>query len=198
MGKLPRSFYDRPTLDVARDLLGKVLVRRDVDGLLKGRIVESEAYCGQSDPGSHAFRGPTARTRVMFKEAGHLYVYFTYGAHFCMNVVTEGTGVAGAVLLRALEPLDGIAVMEGRRGGRPLIELCNGPGKLCQALGIARDQNGVDLEGDEIWIEDDGFIPVDIGVSTRVGLKAGAEFPYRFFLPGNPFVSRGKPSKSGQ
>jgi DNA-3-methyladenine glycosylase len=133
----------------------------------------------------------------MFEEAGHLYVYFTYGAHFCMNVVTEGPGVAGAVLLRALEPIEGIPIMEARRSGRPLVELCNGPGKLCQAFGIARAQNGLDLEGDEIWIEDDGFSAQNVAVSTRVGLNAGADFPYRFFLAGNPFVSRGQPSKPG-
>ncbi|HLJ69094.1 MAG TPA: DNA-3-methyladenine glycosylase [Chloroflexota bacterium] len=190
--KLRRSFFARPSPEVARDLLGKVLARRTGDALLRGRIVETEAYTGASDPGSHAFRGPTPRNQVMFGEAGHLYVYFTYGMHHCVNVVTDQPGTAGAVLLRALEPLEGIEVMEANRSGRPLRDLCNGPGKLCQSFGITRDQNGDDLEGSDIWIEDDGFRANAVATSTRVGLSAGADLPFRFFVQGNPFVSRGE------
>jgi DNA-3-methyladenine glycosylase len=192
--KLARSFYARPAEVVARDLLGKVLVRAHPAGAVRARIVEAEAYTGQTDPGSHAFRGLTPRTSVMFGPPGHLYVYFTYGMHFCVNVVTDREGVAGAVLLRAAEPLEGIDLMEARRGPRPLVELCNGPAKLCEAFDITRRQNGADVEGAEIWMEDDGFVPACVQVSTRVGLSQGRELPLRFFLPDSPYVSKGKPS----
>jgi DNA-3-methyladenine glycosylase len=192
--KLRRDFYARPAVTVARALIGTVLVRREPGGELRGRIVEAEAYTGQTDPGSHAFRGPTPRNRVMFGPAGRLYVYLSHGMHYCMNVVTDTDGVAGAVLLRALEPLQGIEVMERRRGGRPLVELCNGPGKLCQAFGIGREEYGADLETSDVWIEDDGYTPQGVGVSARIGLTAGRELPLRYFLENSPFVSRGKPS----
>lgn len=192
--KLPRSWYARPAPDLARSLLGTILVRREGAAELRGRIVETEAYTGEQDPGSHAYRGPTRRTQVMFGAAGHLYVYLTYGMHHCMNVVSDGVGVAGAVLLRAAEPLAGIEFMQVRRGGRTGTDLCNGPAKLCQAFGITRSQNGVDLLGDEIWIECPSLSTVEIAVSTRVGLTAGKELPLRFYFPGNPYVSRGRPS----
>lgn len=194
MSRLPRSFYARPAAEVAPDLLGKILARNLNGTVLRGRVVEAEAYLGESDPGSHAFRGPTPRTQVMFGPPGYVYVYFTYGAHYCMNVVTNTDGTAGAVLLRALEPLEGIDVMEQNRGGRPYVDLCNGPGKLCQALGITREENGADLEGNAIWMEDDGVEPEEIATSTRVGLSAGKSMPLRFYIPGSSCVSRGKPS----
>lgn len=194
MAKLLRSFYDRPTVHVARDLLGMVLVRQLFDDTVSGRIVEVEAYTGQTDPGSHAYRGRTRRTEVMFGPPGYLYVYFTYGMHFCMNVVTEAPGIAGAVLLRAAQPLLGVHVMERRRGPRALVDLCNGPAKLCQAFAITRDQNGADLEGDDIWIEDDGAAPGTVAVTSRVGLSAGRELPLRFYLADSQFVSPGRPS----
>lgn len=134
----------------------------------------------------------------MFGEAGHVYVYMSYGAHFCMNVVTDRPGIAGAVLLRALQPLQGIDVMETRRGGRSLAELCNGPGKLCQALAISRADNGTDLQGKAIWMEDDGAVVPAIAVSTRVGLSRGVDFPWRFFVEGSPYVSPGRPSVAKQ
>ena len=196
IGKLPRSFYARPTEEVTQDLLGKVLVRRLDAGIVRGRIVEVEAYHGENDPGSHAFRGRTERTEVMFGPPGHVYVYFTYGKHFCMNVVAEEQGKAGAALLRALEPLAGIALMEANRGARSVVNLCNGPAKLCEALAITNRQNGADLEGSEIWIEDDGYAPGEVAVTSRVGLTRGVEFPLRYFLSGNPYVSPGKPSAS--
>lgn len=161
---------------------------------MRGRIVEVEAYTGASDPGSHAYRGPTTRNRVMFGSPGHVYVYVSHGIHFCMNVVTDTPGVAGAVLLRALEPLAGIEIMEANRGGKPFVNLCNGPGKLCQAFGITRAENGEDLEGTQMWIEDDGFMVTSMETSTRVGLSRGRELPLRFFLRGNAYVSHGKPS----
>ncbi len=193
MARLPRAFYERPAVDVAPELVGMVLARRSTDGVLRGRIVETEAYTGQSDPGSHAFRGQTPRNAVMFGPAGFLYVYLSYGMHFCMNIVTDSPGVAGAVLIRALEPLDGIDVMERRRGGRPLVELCNGPGKLCAALGITRQENGADLETSDIWVESDSCPPPPLSVSTRIGLSAGTELPLRFYARDSRFVSRARP-----
>jgi DNA-3-methyladenine glycosylase len=183
-------------VEVARDLLGKVLVRDETAHALRGRIVEVEAYTGQTDPGSHAFRGPTPRNRVMFGEAGHLYVYISYGMHFCVNIVTDEPGTAGAVLLRALEPLSGIDAMWARRSrAHNPVELCNGPGKLCQAFGITLAQNGADLETAQVWVEDDGWRPEEpIASGTRIGLSAGADLPLRFYLPDNVYVSRGRPS----
>lgn len=194
--KLTRAWYERPTIDVARGLLGKVIVRLLEGDVLAGRIVETEAYCGASDPGSHAFRGQTERNRVMFGPGGYLYVYFTYGMHFCMNVVSEQSGMSGAALVRALEPLKGAEHMRRLRGDRPTVELCNGPAKLCQALAVTRALNGLDLTGDKMWIEDDGFPPPDIVVTSRVGLSAGQDRPWRFLVAGSPFVSPGKPSLS--
>lgn len=194
MPRLTRPFYERPAVEVARDLLGTVLVRVTREGTVSGRIVEVEAYTGTSDPGSHAFRGPTPRNGVMFGPPGHVYVYVSYGMHFCMNVVTDVPGVAGAVLLRALEPVTGIEIMERNRGGKRVVDLCNGPGKLCQAFGITLAENGEDLEGDRMWIEDDGFAGDSIAITSRVGLSRGKDLPLRFFFAGNPYVSRGKPS----
>lgn len=176
--------------------MGKVLVHRTDEGLLKGRIVEVEAYAGLTDPGSHAFRGVTPRTKVMFGPAGHAYVYLSYGIHHCLNVVTDTEGVAGAVLVRALEPLAGIPTMERKRGRTAWNELCNGPGKLCQAMGIILADNGLDLEGKELWLEDDGVRPEKIAASTRIGLSRGCDLPYRFYLPGHPALSPGRPSRA--
>ncbi|MGI8969078.1 MAG: DNA-3-methyladenine glycosylase [Chloroflexota bacterium] len=192
--RLSHSFYARPAPEVAPDLLGKCFVRRLGERCLSGRIVEVEAYTGNTDPASHAYRGKTPRNAVMFGPAGHLYVYLSYGMHSCMNVVTDDPGRAGAVLIRALEPREGLDIMEARRGGKPLVDFCNGPGKLCAALGITREQNGTDLTGDEIWIEDEKGPTKGIGVSARVGISTGVELPLRFFLLGNRFVSRGRPA----
>jgi DNA-3-methyladenine glycosylase len=195
--KLPRSFYLQPTLDVARNLLGTYLVRRTRNGRLAGRIVEVEAYLGELDPASHAYRGRTRRNEVMFGKGGHLDVYFTYGMHFCGNVVTERSGTGHAVLLRAVEPIEGVSVLAKRRGVSPADyeELCNGPAKLCQAFGIKRAHNGTDLCGKSIWIERrDPQPPPDlIGVSTRVGISTGKERLWRFFIKGSRCVSKGRP-----
>jgi DNA-3-methyladenine glycosylase len=196
VAKLPRSFYARPTVLVARELLGKILVKESSEGLTSGRIVETEAYRGESDPASHAFHGPTQRNEVMFGPPGYLYVYVSYGVHYCCNVVTESTGVAGAVLLRALEPLSGLDLMAARRGPRPPRELCNGPGKLCQALGIGMSDYGADLEGSAVWLEDDAYQPEGLQESSRVGISAATDLPLRFYVAGNQFVSPGKPSTS--
>jgi DNA-3-methyladenine glycosylase len=208
--KLPRRFYTRPTLVVARELLGKYFIRRFGQTHLIGQIVEVEAYLGSTDPASHTYRGKTERNAVMFNEGGHLYVYFTYGMHYCCNVVTESEGIGNAVLIRAVEPVAGITVMERRRrtlrnsnprrgkGRRLAIEdLCSGPGKVCQAFGIAGRENGTDLTKDRIWLASGrpGPTAFNIGVSTRIGISLGKEHRRRFFIKGSEFVSRGKPSR---
>ncbi|MBI1807296.1 MAG: DNA-3-methyladenine glycosylase [Ignavibacteria bacterium] len=201
--KLPRSFYLRPTLAVARDLLGKYLIRNIHGKRLVGRIVEVEAYLGEKDPASHAYRGKTTRNEVMFQEGGHLYVYFTYGMHFCSNVVTERQGKGRAVLIRAVEPIEGINIMAQNRnftrqehGRRAADEtnhriLTNGPAKLCEAFGIEREQNGTDLLGDEIYLTTGDLIRKPEILSTpRVGIRNGAEKRWRFYIKNNIFVSK--------
>ena len=188
--RLPRSFYERDGRDVAPELLGKVLVGHGA----AGRIVEVEAYAGADDPGSHGYRGPTTRTTVMFGPAGHLYVYFTYGMHWCANAVCGPEGVCSAVLLRALEPVSGIEQMWARRPkARRERDLASGPAKLTQALGIDGDADGTDLVAGsgEVTIVDDGNPPpASPGNSRRIGLTRGAEHPWRWFVPGNEHVSR--------
>ena len=199
---LPRSFYLRPTLAVARDLPGTYLVRRSGQRLLIARIVEVEAYLGARDPASHAFRGRTARNDVMFWKGGHLYVYFTYGMHFCCNVVTEKEGRGMAVLIRAGEPVAGLTAMMRRRKTSDPALLCSGPARLCQALGIGRKENGTDLCGEEIWIAGDPEVDagtararrVRLDRSTRIGIRKGTEHRWRFYIRGNAHVSRGRPS----
>ena len=194
--RVPRSFYIRGALAVARDLPGLYLFRRIGNTTLAGRIVEVEAYLGSRDPASHAYRGMTPRNEVMFRGGGHLYVYFTYGMHFCCNVVAGPEGSGLAVLLRAVEPVAGIDLMtrhrstDGRR--RALHDLCSGPGKLCQAFGIARGENGTDLCGETIWIARGRkrATPRRIARSTRIGISSGKEHPWRFYLKESPFVSR--------
>ncbi len=156
--------------------------------------MEVEAYLGASDPASHAFRGPTKRNAVMFGPPGYLYVYVSYGMHYCANIVTDDAGVAGAVLLRALEPLTGIDIMQQRRAGRPVTELCNGPGKLCAALAIGSSDYGADLQGDAVFVWDDLFSYPVVDSGPRIGISRAQESSYRFFVPANPFVSPGKPS----
>lgn len=179
---LDRSFYARPTLEVAPELLGKQLVRCREGRRAVGRIVEVEAYLGVGDMASHARRGPTRRNQVMFGPAGHLYVYLIYGYHNCMNVVCEVPGTAGAVLVRALEPVAGI------EGGT------NGPARLCAVLGIDRSLSGIDLTtGDLLWLEDSGGPPPPIKQSRRIGVEYAGEWaarPWRFYVPGNRWVSR--------
>lgn len=191
---LRRAWYRRDSLEVAPELLGKVLVH----GERAGRIVEVEAYRGLDDPASHAFRGETPRTRSMHGPPGHLYVYFTYGMHHCANVVCGEQGVGSAVLLRALAPVAGLDEMVEARGpaARRPTDLANGPAKLCQALGIGPAHDGADLvAGDRVFLLDDGTPPpVEPGRSTRVGIREGVEHEWRWFVPGEPNVSRGRPS----
>lgn len=187
-GILPRNFYARETVAAARDLLGCILVHNAPDGPAAGRIVETEAYI-QGDPACHAFRGETPRNRVMFGPPGHAYVYFIYGMYYCFNTVTAPAGVGEAVLIRALEPLEGIPLMRRRRGRDRLKDLCSGPAKLVQALGIAREHNGADLTRNPLFVLK-GDAREKILAATRVGIREGADLPLRFYLEGNPFVSR--------
>jgi DNA-3-methyladenine glycosylase len=195
MNRLDRPFFLRDTLTVARELLGQRLVRQLDGQRVSGRIVETEAYVGQGDLACHAAPGRTARNAVMFGPGGYAYVYFIYGMHYCFNVVTERQGFGAAVLVRALEPCEGIAAMRQRRKGREGIELTNGPAKLCYALAIDRALNGADLvTGDALRLERDLAVP-DGSVATgpRVGVrgdKRALTVPWRFWIEGNPYVSR--------
>jgi DNA-3-methyladenine glycosylase len=194
--RLRRPFFARPSPEVAPDLIGRVLVRRLPTGdRLAVRLVETEAY-QEDDPASHSYRGRTARTEVMFGRPGRLYVYFTYGIHFCMNVVTGTDGEGSAVLLRAAEPLAGVDEMRRLRGVDDVRSLCSGPGKLCEALGVTRGNNGEDLvRGPQMWILEGDAVPVErVGVTTRVGIRNGVERAWRFVALGDPYVSRGRPS----
>jgi DNA-3-methyladenine glycosylase len=188
--RLRRGFYRRDPRVVAPDLLNKVLVLGD----RSARIVEVEAYAGEQDPGSHAFRGETPRNRVMFGPGGHLYVYFTYGMHWCANAVCGEPGVAGAVLLRAAAPLEGIAEMfAARPAARRERDLCSGPAKLCQAFGIDRTFDGADLTTVDrgVTVVDDGTPPPAAPArGVRVGLTSGVESPWRWWVEGDPNVSR--------
>ena len=187
---LPRAFYARSPLVVARAVLGRVLV---LDGRRRvaGRIVEVEAYRGAGDPASHAYRGRTARNQVMFGPAGHAYVYFTYGMHHCLNLVTGPEGRAEAVLVRAIEPLVGLETMARRRGDVPFERLGRGPGCVAEAFGLDRDHNGLDLTRGPLWIADRppqrGGFPVVAG--PRIGIRVATERPWRYFLGGHPCVS---------
>ncbi len=190
---LPRSFYDRPTLEVARDLLGKVLVHRTAGGLASGMIVEVEAYIGEDDPACHAAPGPTLRNEPLYGPPGVAYVYLNYGIHYLVNAVTEPADHPAAVLIRALEPIDGIALMTKRRCGRSrsveICDLCRGPGNLTRALGITVSENRLDLVESQLCIEDRGFRPEAVTCGPRVGITVAVERRWRFWIAGNPSVS---------
>jgi DNA-3-methyladenine glycosylase len=185
---LPRGFYARPTIEVARALLGKILVH----GETSGKIVETEAYLGGGeDLAAHSARGITNRTRVIFGPPGHAYVYFIYGMYECLNLVTEPDGQPGAVLIRALEPVAGIDIMQRRRpAAHTLRDLASGPGRLTLAMGITRAQNGVDVTRGSLTVrtprQDD---PFEIEVTPRIGIRQCADWPLRFVVKGNPFVT---------
>jgi DNA-3-methyladenine glycosylase len=191
---IPTSFFARSPELVAPDLLGSVVATCVGGCLATGVIVETEAYLGSDDAGSHAAtRGITKRNAVMYGPPGNAYVYFTYGNHHMLNLVCEAEGVAGAVLVRALEPVLGIDAMTARRHGRERRELCNGPGKLCQALGVDLNDNGIALGTGRISVYyGQQPSPGEVAVSGRIGLSAGHELELRYYLEGNPFVSRGR------
>lgn len=195
MGRLRRDFYRRSTLTVARELLGKRLVSVMGGQRLSGLIVEVEAYIGEGDAACHAARGRTPRNEAMYGPPGHAYVYFIYGMHHCLNVVTEEEGFPAAVLIRALEPLEGLEIMRRYRLGQPDRQLANGPAKLCQAMAIARGFNGVDLcTGEVLFIEEGRIVAQEeIGASPRIGIKTdelAKSVPWRFYIKGSAFVSR--------
>ena len=190
---LPHSFYARPTLTVAEELLGKVLVHRTRQGTASGVIVETEAYIGEDDPACHASFGRTARSEPLFGPAGFAYVYLNYGVHYLMNAVTEADGYPGAVLIRALQPLEGIDLMETRRvpNGRGIDEhdLCRGPGNLTKALGITIKDNRLDLATSALTIEDRGISVGDIATGPRIGIRVAVERPWRYWVEGHRSVS---------
>jgi DNA-3-methyladenine glycosylase len=195
--RLVRDFYARDALTVARDLIGCLFIRRTARGDIGVRLVETEAYRGAIDPGSHGYRGMTDRTRTMFGPPGRLYVYFTYGMHFCANIVCAREGVCEAVLLRAGEPLFGLEHMYRRRGRIKETLLTSGPARLCQAFGIDRRNDGASLlRGGEFWCAEDAFTDEfrarEIAQTVRVGLSSGRgdQIPWRFVVPGHPHASR--------
>ncbi|HKW25785.1 MAG TPA: DNA-3-methyladenine glycosylase [Terriglobales bacterium] len=196
---LPREFFNRDPRRVCRELLGRVLVRREGNKLLAGRIVELEAYMGTNDPAAHAYIGATARNRVLFGPPGHAYIYFIYGNHYCLNVSCMPEGKAGSVLFRALEPLVGIAEMERARGlegaeaSKSVLRLLtSGPGRLAEAFGITRlrdnDKDLTDAHSD-LFLADAGYPPARVLTTVRVGITKAAERPLRYVIAGNEFVS---------
>ena len=190
---LPRSFYDRDTLTVAQDLLGKVLVHRTASGIAAGMIVETEAYIGESDPACHAAPGPTRRNEPLYGPPGVAYVYLNYGIHYLVNAVTEAEGHPAAVLIRALEPVDGIALMTKRRApdGHHVdpADLCRGPGNLTKALGITLAENRLDLTSSHLYVEERGHIPLSVKWGPRIGIRVGVDRPWRCWIDGNLSVS---------
>lgn len=194
---LPRDFYDRPTLEVARDLIGKVLVHDHRDGRAAGMIVETEAYIGETDPACHAAPGPTLRNAPLYGPPGFAYVYFNYGVHYLVNAVTEADGHPAAVLIRALEPIEGLELMRRRRiaarrpGATPPADhdLCRGPGNLTCALAIGPAENRVDLCSSRMTIEDRGLTPGALEWGPRIGIRVGTEHAWRAFVRDHPAVS---------
>jgi len=192
---LPRKFYLKNTLTVSRELLGKIVVRKTGGKAITAKIVETEAYFGDHDPACHAYQKITERNKIMYDTGGKVYVYFIYGNYYCFNVVSEGKGTGNATLIRAVEPLEGIGMMKKFRGNvKNIFELSNGPGKLCIAMNI--DKN---LYGEDLTVSEKIFIskPVknekfEVITTKRIGLNTGIEFPYRFFIKDNPYVTKHK------
>ncbi len=199
--RLPRAFFARQTLEVAPDLLGKVLVHRTPAGLTSGIIVEVEAYIGESDPACHAAPGPTKRNAPMYGAPGHAYVYLNYGVHYLFNIVTEPEESPAAVLVRALEPLDGLDLMRRRRmrsrtarRGKSVVHipdhvLCKGPGNVAHAMGITVKDTGADLLGNKLYLDDRGHRIDKISWSPRIGISVGTEHPWRCYAEGHVSVS---------
>ncbi|HTT32764.1 MAG TPA: DNA-3-methyladenine glycosylase [Methylomirabilota bacterium] len=186
---LRREELPADTIELARFLIGKIVVHELPKGRLSGRIVETEAY-PPGDPAGHHFRGPTPRIRSMYRAQGHAYVFFNYGAHFMLNVVSEPEGTASAILIRAIEPLEGIELMKRHRKTDKLLDLTRGPGRLAAALQIDRRHDGLDLCADKtLWLGDSNYPVGEIGTSVRIGITRAAERPLRFYECGNPFVS---------
>jgi len=193
---LPRAFYERETEIVAREMLGTVLECETDDGIASGIIVETEAYLGEHDLACHAAAGRTARTEALYGLPGTSYVYFIYGMYWCFNAVTRAEGLPSAVLVRALEPLEGTALMRERRPGiRNDVDLTNGPGKLCTALGITGSMSSKTLQRKPLLIREGEPVPDEqIEVTTRIGITRSADWPLRWIVRGNRYVSKGKVS----
>lgn len=188
---LARAFYARPTAEVARRLLGQILVSRIRGREVVGRIVETEAYIGPHDPACHAYgHRRTARTETLYGPPGTVYVYFTYGMHWCLNAVTERVDYPAAVLIRALEPLEGIALMRRRRGPVPDRALCAGPARLCEALGITGEQNGGSLERGAVRVLPGGRTRLRVAVTPRIGITTARDWPLRFVIADSRWLSR--------
>lgn len=192
---LTREFYLRDTELVAQELLGKLLIHKTEEGTAAGMIVEVESYLGPEDKGAHSYGNrKSERTRIQYGPGGYAYVFAIYGMHWCLNAVTNGPGKPEVVLVRALEPVEGIELMKSRRGTQKQIDLCNGPGKLCQALGITKAQYGADLCGDELYIlEHRSFSDEEIGVSPRINIDYAQEWKdrlWRYYVKGNAYVSK--------
>ena len=196
MERLGHQFYELPTLELTEKLLGKIFVHVLPGNIhLKGRIVETEAYLGTGDEACHAWRGKTARNRIMFQSPGTLYVYFTYGNHYLLNIVSEPETIAGAVLIRAMEPVEGELFMEEQRKTCQRTNLMSGPGKLTQALAIDSRSNGKNLFNEEFFVENAPPLPENlIGTSTRVGISKSRELLWRKFVLNNPHVSKARVS----
>lgn len=193
MGRiLTRDFYDRETEIVAREMLGTILECRTAEGTASGMIVETEAYIGEHDPACHAAVGRTKRTAPLYGRPGTSYVYFIYGVHWCFNAVTREEGLPSAVLVRAVEPLKGIDLMRARRGPKVQgLSLTNGPGKLCEALGIDGSMNGLSLQRYPLVVRaGESVSDADVEVGPRIGITKAADWPLRFVILGNPWVSR--------
>ncbi|NTV99414.1 MAG: DNA-3-methyladenine glycosylase [Chlorobiaceae bacterium] len=194
MERVQRQFFEKPTLELSEKLLGKIFVRVLPDNtLLKGKIVETEAYLGSGDEACHAWRGRTPRNKSMFSAAGTIYVYFTYGSHYMLNFVSEPENSAGAVLIRAMEPVEGIPFMQQRRGIETLTALMSGPGKLTRAMAIESACDGKDLFGEEFYLENAPAVHAGlVGTSRRIGISRSRELPWRKFILGNPHVSKAR------
>jgi len=186
---LPKSFYSRDTKEVANGLLGKILVREFRQGRVGGKIVETEAYYGDKDPASHAFRGKTKRARIMWGPPGIAYVYLIYGMYYLLNVVTEKEGKPGAVLIRALHPLEGIELMKKMKKANDTKNLTNGPAKLTQVFNVTLKEHGCDLTSGSLRIEDGKKEKFEIVSRGRIGVSAGSEAKLRFYIKGDEFVS---------
>lgn len=187
--KLSRSFYDRPTLEVLADIIGKVIVYNSPRGELSARITEAEAYIGESDPACHAAVGKTERNGVMFGPAGYSYIYFIYGMYHCLNFVTEQKDHPAAILLRAARPISGVEIMRRNSPGKKDVELLNGPGKFCRSFGLTRRQNGLDLAGNELYLGDDGFKSPKLVKTTRIGIQKARDLPWRYYEAGSDYIS---------
>ena len=195
MGRvLPRAFYERETEIVAREMLGAVLECETADGIASGIIVETEAYLGEHDLACHAVAGRTSRTEALYGPPGISYVYFIYGMYWCFNAVTRAEGLPSAVLVRALEPLDGVALMHKRRPRvKNAVDLTNGPGKLCTALGIVGSMSGKGLQRKPLVIRAGESVPDrEVEVTTRIGITRSADWPLRWIVNGSKYVSKGK------